>query len=172
MQVRNIMSSPVLSIGAGQPLEEAARRMVEHHVGSLIVLDGKGAAVGILTKRDLAPQEPANPFQEHRRPQVAGQVVSGGLRALYADLRRAPITSVMRPIRVSLAEDDPVERAMDLMLRHDRFHLPVLRDGRAVGIVARIDLIRLMWAAEVDLPKPPVQETIPRWSTMGKRSAR
>lgn len=172
MQVRNIMSSPVLAIGADRSLEEAARIMVQRHVGSLVVLDGKGAAVGILTKKDLTPHEPANPFQEHRRPRVAGQVVSGGLTSLYADLRRTPIAAVMRPIRVSLAEDDPVERAMDLMLRHDTFHLPVLRDGRAVGVVGRLDLIRLMWAADADHPKPPVQETIARWSTAGKRSVR
>jgi len=45
---------------------------------------------------------------------------------------------------VTVSEDDTVTRAVELMLKHDVNRLPVVRDGRPVGIVARHDLLRMM----------------------------
>lgn len=150
MRIDRIMSSPVLTIRAEQTLEEAAFTMVRRRIGSLVVVDVFGSAIGIITEKDLTARVPQNPFQQHRRPQVAGHALTGNvdLETVYADLKRTKVGRVMRPIRLSLSEDDPVERAMDLMLRHDRFHLPVLRHGHPVGMVARLDLLRLMLTDE------------------------
>ena len=52
MQVRNLMKQPVVSIGADQSVRQAARRMQEHVIGSVVVTDGDRLA-GILTERDV-----------------------------------------------------------------------------------------------------------------------
>jgi CBS domain-containing protein len=52
MQVRNLMTKPVVTIGADQSVRQAARRMQEHTIGSVIVTDGDRLA-GILTERDV-----------------------------------------------------------------------------------------------------------------------
>ena len=52
MQVRNLMKQPVVSVGADQSVRQAARRMQEHVIGSVVVTDGDRLA-GILTERDV-----------------------------------------------------------------------------------------------------------------------
>ena len=52
MQVRNLMKQPAVSIGADQSVRQAARRMQEHVIGSVVVTDGDRLA-GILTERDV-----------------------------------------------------------------------------------------------------------------------
>ena len=51
------MSSPVLSVGADSPLQEAVQLMSEHHISGLPVLDAAGALVGELTEQDLMVRE-------------------------------------------------------------------------------------------------------------------
>jgi CBS domain-containing protein len=52
MQVRNLMKQPVVTVGADQSVRQAARRMQEHVIGSVVVTDGDRLA-GILTERDV-----------------------------------------------------------------------------------------------------------------------
>jgi signal-transduction protein with cAMP-binding, CBS, and nucleotidyltransferase domain len=52
MQVRNLMKQPVVAVGPDQSVRQAARRMREHVIGSVIVKDGDRLA-GILTERDV-----------------------------------------------------------------------------------------------------------------------
>jgi CBS domain-containing protein len=52
MQVRNLMKQPVVTVAADQSVRQAARRMQEHVIGSVVVTDGDRLA-GILTERDV-----------------------------------------------------------------------------------------------------------------------
>jgi CBS domain-containing protein len=52
MQVRNLMKQPVVTVPADQSVRQAARRMQEHVIGSVVVTDGDRLA-GILTERDV-----------------------------------------------------------------------------------------------------------------------
>ncbi|HJW35739.1 MAG TPA: CBS domain-containing protein [Actinomycetes bacterium] len=52
MQVRNLMKQPVVTVSADQSVRQAARRMHEHVIGSVVVTDGDRLA-GILTERDV-----------------------------------------------------------------------------------------------------------------------
>jgi CBS domain-containing protein len=52
MQVRNLMKQPVVTVSADQSVRQAARRMQEHVIGSVVVTDGDRLA-GILTERDV-----------------------------------------------------------------------------------------------------------------------
>ena len=53
MQVRDAMSTAVLTIGPEHTLRQAARLMSSRRVGSAVVMDPEGAGIGILTERDL-----------------------------------------------------------------------------------------------------------------------
>ena len=53
MQVRDGMSSVVLTVGPGHTLHEAARLMAERNVGAAIVVDPDSPGPGILTERDI-----------------------------------------------------------------------------------------------------------------------
>jgi CBS domain-containing protein len=52
MQVRNLMKQPVVTVAPDQSVREAARRMQQHTIGSVVVTEGDRLA-GILTERDI-----------------------------------------------------------------------------------------------------------------------
>ncbi len=109
---------PVIARG-DETVREAAQRMVAERVSSLLVLVPGGTA--IVTDRDLRSRVLA----EGRGPDVR-----------IADVMTSPV--------VTVAESEPAEEALLLMLEHGVHHLPVLRDGgELVGVVTDTDLMGL-----------------------------
>ncbi len=145
MHVQDIMSRPVVTAKANDTLESVARQMLNKKVGSIVVVDDAGKATGIITESDFNAHEPAAPLDSFRMPKLWGQWVGlHGLENVYAEACRIKVSKIMQQKVVSLNEDDPAERAVDLMLRHEFHHLPVLRDGKPVGMVAHHDLLKLI----------------------------
>lgn len=148
MQIRDIMSSPVVTVGMDATMGEVARTLLAERIGSVVVVDPEGKAVGLLTERDFVPHPSGHPFDPHRAPRVFGKsVMRYDLEELYKEARVLPARKAMRKLPASLTVDDPLQRASDLMLRHGAIHLAVLDDdGRPVGMVSRHDLVRAVVA--------------------------
>lgn len=147
MQVSEIMSKPVVTAKPDDSLEAIARQMLNRKIGSVLVVDGAGKAKGIITESDFQAHEPAAPLDSFRQPKLWGQWIGlHGLDNVYAEARRIKASKIMQQRLVTLEEDDPAERAIDLMERHEIHHLPVVRDGRPVGMVAHHDLLKIVRA--------------------------
>ncbi|MFA5945003.1 MAG: CBS domain-containing protein [Candidatus Thermoplasmatota archaeon] len=169
MRVKEIMNEPAVTVEEKTRLDTVARAMLEWNINCVLVVDADFAAVGILTDRDFTAQEPTNPFVKHRAAKLfGGSVRERGLQTLYGEARSMTAGRVMRPIRASLHEEDAVERATDLMVRHGVNHLPVLRNGRAIGTVSRHDLLRMIVGPGDGLVLPESQ----RIDSSNTRSAR
>jgi CBS domain-containing protein len=131
MRVSDLMQPEVWQTYPEESLADAATRMRDHGVGSLVVLDGEELA-GILTERDL-------------------------LWAM-ADGAAAHVTSVStymsaRPVVVS--PDTDIVEAGRLMVKHDVRHLPVVAAGQLRGMVSARDLlVAEAWAAELQAAHP------------------
>jgi CBS domain-containing protein len=115
--VRDAMTEDPRSVATSASVIEAARIMREAHIGSLPVTDGE-QLVGMLTDRDITTRVVAEAVD----PQTTsvGDVYSRDV------------------IRVEADEDD--EEAVELMARHQVRRLPVVEDGRLIGIVAQADI--------------------------------
>ncbi len=132
MLVRDIMTRPALTVSAGTTLEDAYRTMRERRIRHLPVLDGD-SLVGVITDRDLrlatsvlAP----TPFPP-------GSAVS-------TVMSRPPLTA---------DPEDPVEDAARTMREHKIGCLPIVNDGRLVGIITGLDLLdALMRMTGADKP--------------------
>ena len=147
MKVQDIMSTPVVTAKAEDSLEAVARQMLNKKIGSVVVVDNAGQAQGIITESDFSAHEPPAPLDSFRMPKLWGQWIGlHGLENVYAEAKRIKAAKIMQKGIVSLKEDDPAERAVDLMMRHEFHHLPVLRDGKPVGMVAHHDLLKLVKA--------------------------
>jgi CBS domain-containing protein len=97
---------------------EAARLMVEHGIGAILVVD-EGALVGIFTERDAV-------FR---------------VLAQSRDAHAVPIGDVMTPRPLTVSPDATFGRAMLLMHEHHFRHLPVVENGKAIGIVSARDAL-------------------------------
>ena len=118
----DVMARDVLSVAPEDTLGEAAQKMVDRGVGSAVVLDF-GRLIGILTERDLLRA-------------TAGRTHSSEAR----------VREWMTASPVTATEETSVEEAARTMLDQGFRHLPVIADGRPIGIVSIRDVAE--WGAE------------------------
>ena len=120
--VAELMVTDVLTVEPSDSIGEAAEKMVAAGVGAVVVTDF-GRIVGIVTERDLL------------------RAVAQRARAAEARCRQW-----MTPDPLTVEPDTTVEEAAEIMFDHNFRHLPVVKDGRALGIVSLRVLSR--WAFE------------------------
>jgi CBS domain-containing protein len=125
---RNMMSSPVMSVGPEASLAEIARCLAAARIGGVPVVGADGSVEGFVSESDL-------------------------LDALLAD--RKPDTraaELMTRSVHSVNEFDRTEEVMALLRQHRIHHLPVLRGGQLVGMITPSDVVRFMVEQVLDTP--------------------
>lgn len=151
MRVRDLMSTPVITVTPETTLEQAAALMLEKTIGSLVVVDPSDPTrpVGIVTETDFdlhGEGVPGVGFTWFKLPFLLGTAVwsEHGFEEVYERARHLPVERVMSSPCVTIEEDEEPVQAARQMVRHDIRHLPVLRDGRLVGIVSGLDFLALL----------------------------
>jgi CBS domain-containing protein len=146
MKAKDIMTSNVISIGSEATIYEAARLMLQNRISGLPVVDSTGALIGMVTEGDFLRR--AETGTERRRPRWL-EVVLGPSRlaADYTHTHGRKVDELMTNDPVAVSEDAPVEEIVGLMERRRIKRVPVIRDGRPVGIVSRANLVRAMLPA-------------------------
>jgi CBS domain-containing protein len=115
--VRDTMTENPRSIGASTSVVEAARLMREEHIGSLPITEDE-QLVGMITDRDITTRVVAE----------------------AADPQRTSVGDVYSRDLISIEPDKDLEEALRLMAQHQVRRLPVVENGRLVGIVAQADI--------------------------------
>lgn len=145
MKVAEIMSSPVVTVRADETLEAVARLMVDRNIGCVAVVDDDGRLAGLVTERNFMAREKFVPFTRFALPEVLGEwMPKENIETIYRAARTTTAGEIMTTDPITATEDQFVADVVRLMLSHDIHHVPVMRDGVAVGIVSRHDLLRLM----------------------------
>ena len=117
-QVRDVMNVDVLTISAKATVEVAIRRLVENHISGMPVVGRDGCLVGIVSEFQL-------------------------LETLYSpEVRDIPVSDVMTADVLTVTPDAMLSDATNLMVDHRIRRLPVVENGKIVGIVSRRDLLR------------------------------
>jgi len=126
--LKDIMVSNVVTIDPDKTARDAARLMADNGISSVIVMKGN-EIIGIVTERDLVRKVCAN--------DISSSKVS--------------ITSVMSSPVITAESDLPIEAAVQRMFNNRIRRLPVVEDGRLVGIVTISDIakhMRTKWLIE------------------------
>ena len=128
LQVKDVMTQRVITVGEDCPLEEAARIMVDHRIGSLPIVRGK-QLVGIITERDIAKAMRAFRDLVSRRQQDAR-------------IKNLLVADVMTKDVKKVRQDTPLQEVQKIILTEDRGGLPVVNDkDELVGMITRRCLI-------------------------------
>ncbi|MBI1844635.1 MAG: CBS domain-containing protein [Actinobacteria bacterium] len=145
--VRQVMTTDVVTFSPEEPIDDAMRRLGEHGVDGGPVINADGHVVGVLTTDDLLVQETKLHYPTVVSLFGAYLELPSSHRRFEEELRRAvgaTVGEVMHVKAVTCAEDDTLERAATLMHERHVSRLPVTREGRLVGIVARGDIIKAL----------------------------
>lgn len=144
MKVKDIMTEPAITISEDTPLYEIAQIMLDHRIGGVPVINEAGDLTGIVTESDFTAKEKCVPFSMFRAPQLFGTWLGNDAEGLYEGARNIPAREIMSTNVVTVKENDSIEAVLNLILKHDINRIPVVRDRKPVGIVARHDLLRVM----------------------------
>ena len=124
--VADLMVKDVLTVEPSDTIGEAAEKMVAANVGAVVVVEDMVRIVGIVTERDLL------------------RAVASRARAAEARVRQW-----MTPDPVTIEPDVEVDEAARIMFAHNVRHLPVVKDGRPLGIVSLRVLARFAFDGSV-----------------------
>ncbi len=152
LRVRHVMTSPVVTVREDTPVKEVAEVLLRHRISGVPVVSAAGELVGIVTEADLLYKElpePAGRWPFRQDPADARK--RGGLTA--RDLMTRPVRTV--------EEDAPLREAARLMAQWRVNRLPVVREGRLVGIVSRADVIKALARDDTELERA-VRESLLR----------
>lgn len=145
MRVKDLMSSPPITVTESTLLPDVARIMQERDIGAVIVVDASGKLAGLITETDFTGIERCIPFTLRRAAVIFGARAPSAqeLEAIYQEARTLPASHVMSRDVVTATENEPVGNVIRRMLDRHLKHVPVVRDGVPVGMLARHDIVKL-----------------------------
>jgi CBS domain-containing protein len=143
MQATDVMQRDVAAVAPDDTVIEAARLMLKHHVSGLPVIGERGALIGIVSEGDLLHRVEND---TDRNPPLWRMIFASPARleAEFVKSTGSRVKDVMTRDVVTVAEETLLADIAELFERRHIKRVPVLRDGKLVGIVTRTDLMRAL----------------------------
>lgn len=159
VRVGDVMTRDVVSVTRDIPLKDVAAMLVERGISGLPVCGPDGVVVGVLSEADLLVKQGGSPER------------SGGLFAWLVETASAPDLAKLRAHTageamtapaITVETASPVSEAARTMVSLGVNRLPVVEDGRLVGIVTRADLVRLFTRSDEEIARDIRQDVVKR----------
>jgi CBS domain-containing protein len=148
----DIMTRDPITISPETELAEAAKLLLEKNINGVPVVDGTGQLVGILCQSDLIKQQKKLPI-----PSIFtlldGIIPLTSMKHLEKEVRKITGTTVahtMTPNPVTVRSDMTIQEIAGLMVDKNYHTIPVVDEGKLVGIVGKEDVLRTMMPGEKD----------------------
>jgi CBS domain-containing protein len=143
--VRDFMETAPVTVSPDTSVEDVVRTLREHELPGVPVVDGDGRCVGIVTEADLVlPDDQGDLHIPHYIDLFGGTVFLEPLGRFEQRLRKAfasTAADMMTSDPVTVDPDTTVQEAARLIHRPGHNRLPVVEDGRLVGLVTRLDVL-------------------------------
>ncbi len=130
MLVGERMTHPVISVGPDVPVMDALDMLRREHIRRAPVIEN-GKLVGFVSENDLRNASP-------------GQATTLSVWEINYLVSKITVRKVMTREVITTIEDTPIEEAARIMADHKVGGLPVLRDGKVVGIITETDIFKIM----------------------------
>lgn len=146
MRVSDLMTREVVTVTPETPLKEAAALLAQRGISGLPVVNAQGEVVGVLSEADVVMKASG----EERRRGLLGWLLEADL-GFEDKLRARTVGDAMSAPAITIEASRPVHEAAALMVRESVNRLPVLDEGRLVGIVTRADIVRAFTRTDAEI---------------------
>jgi CBS-domain-containing membrane protein len=143
---REIMAEKVISVGSDLPVEKLASILWENRIHGAPVVDDEGNLVGVVTESDLIDQK-----KKFHIPTVVSILDSviflDSEKKVEKEIRKmtgATVADICTKNPVTISEETPIDEIATVMAEKGVHTLPVLREGKLVGVVTKADVIRTL----------------------------
>lgn len=153
MKAQDIMVSPVVTVTPETSVQELAQLLIDRRISGVPVLDAQGTLVGIVSEGDLLRRTEA---ATERRSSWWLELLSGPeqLASEYVRAHSRRVGDIMRREVVTARPDKPVDEIATLMERYAIKRVPIVEDGRVVGIISRANLIQAVASRGAQMQVP------------------
>lgn len=147
MKAADVMVHDVITVKPEDGIEHAVKLLLDHDISALPVVDGDGKVVGVLSEADLVHRGEIGTEKQH--PWWLEAVMPASkLAGEFAKSHGHRVDEVMTVGAVTAAEDTPLGEIATLLERHRIKRIPIVRDGKLVGIVSRSNLIQALASSQ------------------------
>ena len=147
MQAQDVMSTVVLTVSPETDVVAAAQLMVDNAVSALPVTDSAFKLIGIVSEGDLLHRVETG--TDRRRSWWLELLADPEQRAAeFVRTQGRRVADVMTRDVVAVGADAPLAEVAELLEKHRIKRVPVVRDGRPVGIVSRANLVQALAVAD------------------------
>ncbi len=151
IKVKDIMSTEVITVFPETEIAQAAKLLLTKRINGVPVVDKTGKLVGILCQSDLIAQQKSIPIPS-LFTLLDGYIPLTFMNRLDKEVEKIAATTVnnaMTPNPITVNPDTDIEKVAALMVEKNYHTLPVVEDGKLVGIVGKEDVLRTL-IAEAD----------------------
>ena len=146
MQAKDIMTREVISVSQSSTVEEVANALLDHGISAVPVLDASGSLVGIVSEGDLMHR--AESGTKHRRSWWLSLFTDKDvLAAEFVKEHSRQVTDVMTRKVVTAAPEMALAEIAELLDKNRIKRVPIVDNGKLVGIVSRANLVRALTRA-------------------------
>jgi CBS domain-containing protein len=164
MLARDVMVSPVITVGVNATVREVAKTLLDKRISAVPVVDAKGKVVGIVSESDLLHRVESG---TERRRSWWLEALQGD-RTIAADYAKSHATKVSDIMTRDLVTAEPENTLLEvaaLLERNGVKRVPIVnKQGDLVGIVSRANLIQAVATArpklEIQLPDAAIRDKL------------
>jgi CBS domain-containing protein len=148
MKAIDVMVRAVIMVKPDDEVAAAIELLAEHDISALPVVDDSGRVVGVLSEADLMRREEIG-TERHRAWWLEAMTPGTVLAGEFAKAHGRTVREIMSDTVVSATEETPLAEIAGLLEKHRIKRVPILRDGKLIGIVSRSNLIQALAASHV-----------------------
>jgi CBS-domain-containing membrane protein len=144
MKAADVMVSAVISVGPNARVEEVARILLANRISAVPVIDEQDKLLGIVSEGDLIRRAEAGTDRGRRSWWLEYLTGKQVLAAEYVKSHSHKVADVMTRSVITAIPDTPLVDIANLLERHRIKRVPIVRDGKVVGIVSRANLLQAL----------------------------
>jgi len=157
MKIRDLMTTEVVTVTPNTSLKDVAALLVDRRISGLPVVDDEQHVLGIVSEADILVREGA----EGRREGLLGWLFEPDL-GIERKLTATTAGDAMSTPAITVGPSVPVHTAANRMVAAGINRLPVVDDGRLIGIVTRADLVRAFARNDIEIAEEITSEVLKR----------
>lgn len=140
MKAKDVMTTSVVTVRPDTDVREIARRLIERNISAVPVVDAEGRVMGIVSEGDLMRRPES---ETERRSSWWLRLLAGSEEQAQRYVKSHGLTAgdVMTQGVVTASEEASVDELATLLEKRRIKRVPIVRDGRIVGIVSRANLL-------------------------------
>ncbi len=143
LKAKDIMTKNIISVSPSTTIEELARLLIEHTISGVPVVDNEGRIQGIITQNDLISKNSRLHIPTIVR--LFDAYITLGTSKLENDIKKMAATTVgdiCTKEVITIDEEASVEQIATVMTEKKIHLLPVVKEGKLIGIIGKKDIIK------------------------------